>query len=240
MAYSSEKPLKRVTIPSDGFCNPSCSADNTTNTLISLRCSMGPSVDSIESIKQAFIELNQLPASNESVMPDELCPERLKRVKLWLADRERQYGIQAEMNWAPEDGVKSKYAVYANDIDSHSLALQAYDYAVIGTHVVPDYIDAKHGDFWGQFADGLTDPQKKLLTKRFAVNVSDQTQLVKGLKLYVAELAALDVHPTFLQRREAWQRAMVRMVYKKLPWSSDDLHYLIHRARKAQEKKAKQ
>lgn len=200
---------------------------------------MGPSVDSIESIKQAFIELNQLPASNEAVMPDELCPERVKRVKLWLADRERQYGIQAEVHWAPENDAQSKFAVYAHDIDSHSLALQAYDYAVIGAHVVPDYIDEKQAGFWVQFAEGLTGPQKQLLTKRFAINVSDQVQLVKGLKLYVAELAALDVHPTFLQRREAWQRGLIRKLYKKLPWNSDDLHYLIHRARKAQEKKAK-
>ena len=206
--------------------------------------------ESIDAIKKAFIELNQLPASNEAKRPNSL---ELARVQAYLAPKEKLYGISVSLKDSltevdlstvrpAYEGVAAvmrgdKVVVLLDAVHDHAQTLQAYDYGVVGLKALPGFVPKIKG-FWMQLSQSMTEPQLELLTKRYGLNLEDKQQHQLALEFYMADSAAVGVVPTFLERREAWQRAMVRKFYPSLDWSSNDLHYLLHRVRKQLAKQA--
>lgn len=211
-------------------------------------------IESVESIKKGFIELNRLPEKEVSLAAIEIDQARVLQIKRWLADRVKEYGVETDvasgLHSLNLDVIRPAYKavpavldaqkpiVLSNVIASHACAVQAYDYGVIGLKAVPEYLSTNLKGFWLQLFDGLDVPQRDLLVRRYGLNLDEAEQRQMALEFYLADLSVLNVQLSFLQRRESWQRQVVRKMYPSLPWSSQDLHYVLHQARRQLRKQA--
>ena len=211
-------------------------------------------VESVESIKKGFIELNRLPEKEVSLAAIEIDQARVFQIKRWLADRVKEYGIEAAvvsgLHSLNLDVIRPAYKtvpavldaqkpiVLANVITSHASTVEAYDYGVIGLKAVPEYLSANVKGFWRQLFDGLEGSQRDLLVRRYGLNLDEADQRQMALEFYLADLTVLNVQLSFLQRRESWQRQVVRKMYPSLPWLSQDLHYVLHQVRRQLRKQA--
>ncbi|NVK38646.1 MAG: hypothetical protein HWE18_12035 [Gammaproteobacteria bacterium] len=196
---------------------------------------------SIEDIKKAFIQLNQLPAANDQVIRHEAAPDHVIRVKDWLQDLERELGVKAKVVaspsvldlsvMAPAAVVDGEPVLFANYINNQKIALDAFEYVAVGLLAVERLgLDTR---FFLRIFQDLSQDQREFLSHRHDLDVNQENDQELMVKLYLADLAALNVELTWLERREAWQRQLVRLVYPKLAYSSLDLHYLLLKARRA-------
>ncbi len=199
---------------------------------------------SIDSIKQDFIQLNERQAANEQFPLILANDEQVRQVKVWVQDQERELGkkvrvvagkesLPAEstslvLEGAPGLVLEGETILFANCITTHQQAMDAYEYVVVGLHALPNYLGKSQSAVCASISNSLNDEQGLYINKRFKVD-NDQPQI--AVMSYLAEIAALAITPTFLQRRESWQRSWVRKLYPALAWTGTDIHYLIHRAR---------
>ena len=212
-------------------------------------------IENVESIKKSFIELNRLPEKAVSLACVEVDEARKLEIKRWLADRVKEYGIEVEvvsgLHALNLDVIRPAYksvlsvldankpVILANGITSHASAMQAYDYAVVGLQGVPQFLTTRMKSLWVQLYDGLSEPQRDLLVRRYGLNLEEPEQRQMALEFYLADLTVLNVELSFLQRRESWQRQLVRQFYPSLEWSSQDLHYVLYKVRQQLRKSAK-
>ena len=212
-------------------------------------------VESVESIKKGFIELNRLPEKAVVLAQTEVDSAGLLQINRWLAERVKEYGVQAGLvsgvHSLNAEAIRPAYmgvvgvlsdaapVILANTITNHTSAMQAYDYAVVGLKEAPVFIGARLKNLWQQLFECLDEPQRDLLTRRYGLNLADAQQRQMALEFYMADLAVLNVELSFLQRRESWQRQVVRNFYPNLAWTSQDLHYVLHKVRENLRKNAK-
>ena len=189
---------------------------------------------SINSIKQDFIKLNQMDAANEQftrVLADEA---HVRQVKMWVQDQERELGIKVQVEAcmqaaefsAPGMIQKGNCILFASHINTHKQAMDAFEYVVVGLKALPEYMAGSKERICAAIFSGMGSEQTEYICKRFNVEHAQQ-----GMMLYLAEVAGLNITPTFLERREGWQRSIMRKLYPKLGWTPTDIHCLIHRAR---------
>ncbi|MFT5594828.1 MAG: hypothetical protein ACI8SR_003228 [Oceanicoccus sp.] len=194
----------------------------------------------IEAIKKAFIQLNQLPAANEQFMPSPAPATHVIRVKDWLQDLERDLGVKAKVVASPQQCglsinapaaiVDDEAVLFANCIDNQKMAMDVFEYAVGGLLGVQRLLK-KENTCLRIFTDLDADTQEFLI-KRHNLPFETNEDKVLLLKMHLADLAGLNVRLTWLERREAWQRQLVRLFYPKLKFESLDLHYLLLKARR--------
>jgi len=199
---------------------------------------------SIDSIKQDFIQLNARQAANEQFPLTLANDEQVRQVKVWVQDQERELGKKVRvvagkealplesaslvLDGAPGLVLEGEYLLFANCITTHKQAMDAYEYVVVGLCALPNYLGKSQSAVCASISNSLNDEQNLYINKRFKV---DKEQPKIAVMSYLAEVAALAITPTFLQRRESWQRSWVRKLYPALAWTGTDIHYLIHRAR---------
>lgn len=193
----------------------------------------------ISAIKKAFITSNQLPAANDEPVGDHASQEHIDRIHRWIAPLEFSLGVKATVKaGAGEDLVdgvaaqvkQEKVVLLANCISSEKQALDVFRFAAVGLLAVPKYLE-KRSRLVETIYRSLSSDQVELIAARYGISSEQTPEMI--VKLYLAELSALDVVPSFYERRDAFQRMLVRLVWPKLSWSSHELHYLIYRAAKA-------
>jgi hypothetical protein len=192
---------------------------------------------SIEVIKKAFIKRHQVEAANEHPILKAAVNSHVEAVKRWIAPLEFKQGVKAQvLNCAnpgmSEDAsaqvVDDKLLILANCIENEKQARDVFVYGAIGLVAIPEYLVKLGETAIEQIYNSLSHDQLESVSSQFGALVASDRRLVVGLHL--ADLATLDVKPTFLERRDSWQRQLVRKLYSKLNWTSHDLHYLIFRA----------
>jgi hypothetical protein len=114
------------------------------------------------------------------------------------------------------------------------MALDVFEYAVVGLLGVERLLKDEKTSL-RLFAD-LNQDTQEYLAKRYQLSLDKTEDKVLVLKMYLADLASLNIRLTWLERREAWQRQCVRLFYPKLKFESLDLHYLLLKARRAVKK----
>lgn len=190
-------------------------------------------------IKKAFITTNQLPAANDEPINTHATQEHVDRIHRWIAPLEFSLGVKAQVLSGAEtdmvEGVaaqvkQEQVVLLANCINSEKQALDVFRFAAVGLLAVPKYLE-KRSRLVNSIYNSLNEDQIELIATRYGIS-SDQTPDMI-VKLYLAELSALDVVPSFFERRDAFQRAIVRAVWSSLEWHSHELHYVIYRASKA-------
>ncbi len=196
---------------------------------------------SIEDIKKAFIQLHQLPAANDQITRADASAEHVVRVKDWLQDLERELGVKAKVVASPQAVglaittpaavVNDEPVLFANFIDNQKIALDVFEYVAVGLLGV-QRLGLKDELFLAIFRD-LSQDQREFLAHRHDLDINNPQDQALLVKLYLADIAALNVTLTWLERREAWQRQVLRLVYPKLGYRSLDLHYLLLKARRA-------
>lgn len=196
----------------------------------------------IEAIKKAFIQIHQTQplAANEQLIRPAASAEHVLQVKDWVQDLERELGIKArvlstssKVNTyvaAPAAVINNEPVLFANYTDNQKLALDAFEYVVVGLLGIQRLMsDSK---IYLRIFNDLDMDTKEYMAKRNELNLDKPTHQELLVKLYLANLASLNIKLTWLERREAWQRQLVRMVYPKLKMGSLDLHYLLLKARR--------
>jgi hypothetical protein len=206
-----------------------------------------PSIDlSIDSIKHDFIKLNARPAANEQFSLTLASAEHVRQVKVWVQDQERELGLKVTVvaglealphgrqvtkainKGAPGAVEQGQGILFANEINSHKQAMDAYEYVVVGLVALPRLMAKKQAQVCTQIANNLAPEHIEYIEKRFNVSITDPQLAIMH---YLAEVAALAIKPNFVQRRESWQRSWLRKVYPTLAWTATDIHHLIYSAR---------
>lgn len=187
---------------------------------------------SIESIKKAFIGLHEVLAANEplnTLYADESHVERVKRA---IAPLEFQFKTKVNVVVGAVGGLAEgavvqlkddKVFLLANLLENEKQADDAYYLGVRGYLATKGYLAGLSDQVITQIFNGLSDEQKACLT-----TLSDDKR--ETVTAYLSHLAMLNIRLSFFDRRNSWQRALVRKVYPKLAWSTEDLHYLILQA----------
>ncbi|QIZ84252.1 hypothetical protein HF888_08430 [Bermanella marisrubri] len=192
----------------------------------------------ISAIKKAFISNNLLPAANDEPILSRASQEHVERIHRWIAPLEFRLGVKARVIPCAEadlvEGVaaqikQDQVVLLANCIQSEKQALDVFRFAAVGLLAVPRYLQKKDR-IVRTIYQGLSDEQIELIASRYGISGSQTEEMV--VKLYLAELSALDVEPSFFERRDAFQRRLVRLVWPKLGWKSHESHYVIYRAAK--------
>ncbi|MFY0641219.1 MAG: hypothetical protein JXR16_09250 [Bermanella sp.] len=195
----------------------------------------------IEAIKKAFIQLHQLPAANEQAVRATVDASHVMQVKDWLQDLERELGVKAKVVAsakecgvnvdAPAAVINDEAVIFANHIDHQKMALDVFEYAVVGLLGVERLLKDEKTSL--RLLADLNQDTQEYLAKRYQLSLDKTEDKVLVLKMYLADLASLNIRLTWLERREAWQRQCVRLFYPKLKFESLDLHYLLLKARRA-------
>lgn len=198
----------------------------------------------IEAIKKAFIQMHELPAANEQLSRVAVDQAHVLRVKDWLQDLERQLGVKAKVVASAQDCglsidapaavMNDEAIIFADHIHHQKMALDVFEYAVVGLLGVERLLKDDQTSL-RLFRD-LPIATQEFLAKRYQLSLEDTEHKVLVVKMYLADLASLNIRLTWLERREAWQRQWVRLFYPKLKFESSDLHYLLLKARRAVKK----
>ena len=198
----------------------------------------------IEAIKKAFIQMHELPAANEQLSRVAVDQAHVLRVKDWLQDLERQLGVKAKVVASAQDCglsidapaavMNDEAIIFADHIHHQKMALDVFEYAVVGLLGVERLLKDDQTSL-RLFRD-LPIATQEFLAKRYQLSLEDTEHKVLMVKMYLADLASLNIRLTWLERREAWQRQWVRLFYPKLKFESLDLHYLLLKARRAVKK----
>ena len=195
---------------------------------------------SIESIKKALIEQHQMCAANDQPVLPKASAGYIETVKRWIAPVEFKTGIKANVLPCAESGMQEDSVaqvkngtlyLLANCIQNEKQAIDVFIYGAIGLMAVPAYLDKLGSGAIDQIRSSVPADHLQAMAAQFGDEVMCDSRLV--VELYLAELAALGVTPSFFERRDSWQRNIVRKLYNKLKWQSHDLHYLVYRAAKS-------
>jgi hypothetical protein len=190
---------------------------------------------SIDVIKKAFIKRHQFQAANEQPLAMAATNNHIEAVKRWIAPLEFELNLKANVISCANPGMSEDAAaqvvggelfILANTVHNEKQARDVFTYGSVGLIVIPKYLAKKGNSVIEQIHSGLTGDQMEALASTCG-DIADKRSLIQ---LYLADLATLRVTPSFIERRESWQRQLVRKVYSGLAWKSNDLHYLIHRA----------
>ena len=194
---------------------------------------------SIESIKKAFIRLNERVAANEAVnlpLADDAHVEAIKRA---IAPAEFEYKTKVQVvvgavggldQSAPAQVQNGEVKLLANLIKNDKQALDAFYLGVRGLLALQLQLDRLGNHSIQQIFAGLNEEQLTTLTIISDLKATDDPRLV--VETYLAYLASLNIKLSFFDRRNSWQRSWVRKVYPKLKWTAEDLQYLILNASK--------
>jgi len=194
---------------------------------------------SIESIKKAFIRLNERVAANEAVnlpLADDAHVEAIKRA---IAPAEFEYKTKVQVvvgavggldQSAPAQVQNGKVKLLANLIKNDKQALDAFYLGVRGLLALPLQLDRLGNHSIQQIFAGLNEEQLTTLTTISDLDATDDPRLV--VETYLAYLASLNIKLSFFDRRNSWQRSLLRKLYPKLKWTAEDLQYLILNASK--------
>jgi hypothetical protein len=193
---------------------------------------------SIEVIKKAFIKRHQFEAANEQPLALAATSNHTEAVKRWIAPLEFRHKLKAMVIRCANPGMSEDAAIQvvngelfilANTVHNEKQARDIFTYGCVGLIIIPKYLAKKGERVIEQIYNGLNDDQMEGLTHTCGDSIDKRS----FIQLYLADLATLTVTPTFIERRDSWQRQLVRKVYSGLVWKSNDLHYLIHRAVRA-------
>ena len=194
---------------------------------------------SIESIKKALIEQHQMSAANEQSVLPRASAEHIEVVRRWISSAEFSLGVKASVLPCAEAGMQEdsvaqvkdgQLFLLANCIQNEKQARDVFIYGSIGLMAIPNYLNKLGAESIRQILATISSDQLKAMSAQFSEQVMADDRLV--VELYLADLAALGVTPSFFERRDSWQRNLVRKLYSKLKWQSHDLHYLVYRAAK--------
>jgi len=194
---------------------------------------------SIEAIKKAFIKMHQQEAANDQQVRPKAEAMHLEAVKRWIAPCEFQVGIKANVLSCAASGmsedaaaqvVNGELIILANCIVNEKQARDILIYGAIGLIAIPMYL-ANYNDFRvTQIYQSIPEDQLEKMNKEYTKAVMTDERL--AVELYLADLATLSVKPSFFERRDSWQRQLIRKIYSSLKWQSHDLHYLVLQAAK--------
>jgi hypothetical protein len=194
----------------------------------------------IEAIKKAFIQLNQLPAANEQLVRSAADNAHVMCVKDWLQDLERELGFKAKVVASPSECgltvnapaaiVGDEAVLFANYIDNQKMALDTFEYVTVGLLGIQRLLNGS--TMYQRIFNQLDLDTKEYMAKVHHLDLDQADDCTLLVKLYLASLASLNVRLTWLERRDAWQRQLLRMVYPKFKMTSLDLHYLLLKARR--------
>ncbi len=207
----------------------------------------------IASIKQAYIEQNQRvelsgqKAANGSFMEKLADDGHLETVKRWVQQAERDCVIEVRVvagvetlesttgvaQATPGTANKGEFILFANRISTHKQAEDAYGYVVCGLGFLPQYLGKQMSAVCMQILRNLSMQQQNYSERTYGFDQNNEATLTSAVMQYLAGLSHLSICPTGLQRREGFQRSLVRKLYSKLEWNSDDIHYLIFKAKQA-------
>jgi hypothetical protein len=190
---------------------------------------------SIEVIKKAFIKRHQFQAANEHPLTVAATNDHVEAVKRWIAPLEFDHNFKANVINCAKPGMSEEAAtqvvsgelfILANIVNNEKQARDIYTYGCVGLIIIPKYLAKKSERVIKQIHSGLTEDQMENLAKTCGETIDMRSLIL----LHLADLATLMITPTFIERRDSWQRQLVRKVYPRLAWRSNDLHYLIYRA----------
>ncbi len=217
-----------------------------------LKAMAGVTDTAMVNIKQASIELHQrldVPsqdAANGAFLDAIANEAHVEAVKRWLKEQEREFAIKVDVLAGGEsldgEGVElhgaagllnNKPFMLANGIHSHKQAMDVYEYALTGLLFLPAYLGGNKDLVCAQIYRDLSVPQRDYLSRTYGLRPENADAITPAVMQYLAHLSHLSVKPTCLQRREGFQRSWLRKVYSKLEWCSEDIHYLLYRAKKS-------
>lgn len=194
---------------------------------------------SIEAIKKAFIKQHQQQAANEQVVRPKADMDQLEAVKRWIAPSEFKLGLKAVVLQCASVGMAEDLAaqivdgnlyLLANCISNEKQARDCFTYGAVGLVLIPRYLTGFNEDSISQIYHCIPDDHIESMLSEYDAGVMNNKRLV--VELYLAELATLNITPSYYERRDSWQRMLLRKLYSKLKWNSHDLHYLVYRATK--------
>ena len=189
---------------------------------------------SIESIKKAFIRLNEQVAANEPLNLSVADEGRVESIKRAIAPLEFEYKTKVKVvvgavgglnQYAPAQIQDGEVKLLANLIGNDKQAEDAFFLGVRGLQAVSQYIESINGRVIQQIFDGLEEEQLNTLKNISTLNDASDAKVV--VATYLAYLASLNIQLSYFDRRNCWQRNVVRKFYPKLKWSAEDLQYLI-------------
>lgn len=191
-------------------------------------------VVSIEAIKKAFIKINEQHAANEPINPDMATEERVEAIKRVIAPLEFEYKTKVQVVVGSVGGLDAHSVAQLQDgqiklvaslIKNDKQALYAFYLGVRGLLALPSYLEKLGEPVIQQIYDGLDDEQLNTLANISHLKTTDQPNQV--VETYLAHLASLNITLSFFDRRNSWQRSLVRKLYPKLKWTAEDLQYVI-------------
>ena len=194
---------------------------------------------SIETIKKALIKQYQLEAANDQVVPPIATSDYVEVVKRWIAPCEFTLSIKATvlacakpgMTEASAQVIDNQLYILANHLENEKQARDILIFGAVGLMAIPKYLSRFNESSLEAIYNALPSDQLETMHEAYGEQVALNKAL--AVQLYLAELATLDVVPSFYERRDSWQRMLVRKFYPKLKWQSHDFQYLVFRAAKA-------
>lgn len=200
----------------------------------SVQKTVSDDVVSIEAIKKAFIKINEQHAANEPVNPEMATEERVEAIKRAIAPLEFEYKTKVQVVVGPVGGLDTDSIAQLQDgqvkliaslIQNDKHAHDAFYLGVRGLLALPAYLDRLGETVIQQIYAGLDEEQLNTLMNISHLKAMDQPQQV--VQTYLAHLASLNIALSFFDRRNSWQRSLVRKLYPKLRWTAEDLQYII-------------
>ena len=194
---------------------------------------------SIDTIKKAFIQQHQLPAANQPHNDSMASAHRVEAIKRAIAPLEHAFNTsvnvaaQAVADGSQQESVQihhGKAILLANGIHNDQQAYDQFYLAVVGLLAVPHCLNKKSKKTIKQIYESLSQEQKSLMMS--LQKTDEEHKESEIVACYLARLASMNLTPSFHERRNSFQRGLLRLCYPKLKWSNLDLHYLILQARK--------
>lgn len=192
---------------------------------------------SIESIKKAFIRLNEGMAANEAVNLPLASESQVESIKRAIAPLEFHYKTKVQVVVGAVGGLNQsspaqiqdgQVKLLANLIANDKQAQDAYLLGVRGLLAMPLYLKGLGSRVVQSIYDGLDEEQLNTLKNISSIESLEDPVMV--VETYLSYLASLNISLSFFDRRNSWQRGWVRKFYPQLQWTAEDLQYLIFKA----------
>jgi len=195
---------------------------------------------SIDTIKKAFIQQHQLPAANQPHNNSVASADRVEAIKRAIAPLECAFNTsvkvvaQALVDCPRQGSVQiheGKAILIANGIHNDQQAHDQFYLAVVGLLAVPHYLDKRSDKTIQRIYESLSQDQKNLIVNLH--QIEGEHKVSEMVSHYLAQLASMSLTPSFHDRRNSFQRNLLRLCYPKIKWNNLDLHYLILQAKKS-------
>ncbi len=201
---------------------------------------------SIDTIKKAFIQQHQLPAANQPHSNSVASADRVEAIKRVIAPLEHAFNTSVKVVAqavadCPRQGStqvhQGEAILVANGIHNDQQAHDQFYLAVVGSLAVPRYLSKKSDETIQRIYESLSQEQISLIMGLH--QIESEHKLNEVVSYYLAMLASMSLTPSFHDRRNSFQRNLLRQCYPKLKWTNLDLHYLILKAKKRWVKRRK-